>query len=403
MFQYMADVAEKLERVKLTRAKVRLKLAEAQRVAWEAASMGSSVPPGHAWVNALGIHLIPHGPNQMASSSSSIAAAAAAPEIDIVQECLEPQQAYAFVGGARQGKSWAAQHVAARWQQDGRHVLVIAPKWNPGEWRGCKVLGPEPEMLLAGLETVRQMARLRREESVRREMPGDRWAPVLIVLDDWLLTLRYLGDEARDFISEAAIIYASQNVTVLTIVHADTSAGWGVDKVGKGLVEDYYRVIVRKRAGNERSYGVLYPGERVRRESGREVFDRYGYLPAGPPRWAEDTRGDTWRDTCPPRGDAPGEMASGGSGIRAEYQRAAQAAKLALPPAPPAQIEVLDRKVWRRVELSYRDGMKARRAYERRGQLQDVAQYVSSGSKQTRLAIARALLGIAHPSWRHAR
>ncbi len=194
------------------------------------------------------------------------------PSVDIVQACLNPQQAVRVISGQRQGKSWVVMHIAAAWLAKDRDVYVIGPKRRPSEWIGCnRKIGPCPYLIGDALLSIQDLALQRMAEGERKGIGGEQWPPVMVVLDDWLAAAAMFRDKSlpeeyqglpERFITDACVVMASQNISVYMIAHADTASAMNVDKIGAALKDDTLGIWVRKRDDGEREYGVTLPAEK---------------------------------------------------------------------------------------------------------------------------------------------
>lgn len=191
-------------------------------------------------------------------------------EIDLLQVMTQPAQSYAFIGGQQQGKTYQARQVAAYWQARSVKPVMIGPKLDRGEWEGCTIFGGQYNFgdVKRGIRNIRALAEHRHADITHTH----KQHPILpVFFDDWTKTRQEMKDEAEGLIVDASTLYASVNIILYFIIHLDTAAAWGVDKLGAALKENYIklRIVPFYQQGiivKELSTGLLtFPGDKVNR------------------------------------------------------------------------------------------------------------------------------------------
>ena len=173
------------------------------------------------------------------------AGAANQPEsrLDLLTIFTQPTQSYAIIGGQQTGKTFQARRIAQYWLDSGIVPAVIGPKWDTGEWAGCKLFGGEYdfEAVQAGMAVVES-------EAMRRHADKDmshKQQPILpVFFDDWTAIRAKLESTAEAFIVDATTLYASVNIILYFIIHLDTANAWGVGKVGAALHQNFYKLFI---------------------------------------------------------------------------------------------------------------------------------------------------------------
>lgn len=190
--------------------------------------------------------LLPDGANvRLIEAMADSAAAALAGEVggfDLATVFMQPLQVYAIIGAQQTGKTFQARHLAALWIERGMVPLVIGPKWDRGEWGGCELRGGRGDYgaVEAGIEAVRREA-LRRHGDDSRGHKEHALKPVFF--DDWTAIVEGC-ESSRALIFEAATLFASVNIVLYFIIHADTSAAWGVDRKGAALKDGFVKLFI---------------------------------------------------------------------------------------------------------------------------------------------------------------
>ncbi len=395
MFRYIADCR------RLWAEGTRLK-AEAIRAQHLAAMAGATiVPAGHALVRPAGlvteIDQVPFmiDPNKRHAAAASPTPETSEPNVDLVAAMQYPGRAYGVIGPQQSGKSWVARHALSRAAHNGHRIIVIGPKIPTHEWgTHCEIYGPEWEDVVAGLRLIGRLARDRREEATRRQIPTQSFEPIYVAIDDWTETVSMLGDEASKLLTSATTMFASCRIIPTFILHANTTRSWG-NAVGKCLTENFLRVrvIAGSRDGipdpSQSRYGVLMPGEEERKVEHEIALPRYGFLPSGAPSWPRENGRETERETGSKRGYSPV--------VEADFREFPGQFPAGLPASHPRKIRVRTARGWREipVELTPRDNALARRAYERRGQIRDVVAAMKvKGHNKLKYELAKALVGL---------
>jgi hypothetical protein len=247
---------------------------------------------------------------------------------------------------------------------------------------------------------ISQLAQDRREESTSLGIATQSYAPVYAVIDDWTETVSRLGREAEQLLTSATTMFASCNVLPIFVLHANTTASWG-NAVGKCLTENFLRVrVLAGDSGGIPSpassrYAVLMPGEEERTIAKQLTFPRFGFLPGGPPSWQHTAY--RARET-PDYGANPRSEPVCDAGMRERY---ASGRVCELPSAAPQRIRVrTERGKWHVALVPMETATRVRRIYESERSLSAVARTLKiTGSKQTKIALAQALLGIPSPNY----
>lgn len=383
MFKYMAQVREAWHKGSLVKAQT----LEAHN---RAHFTGQVIPKGSAFVRPAGLKTEIDQPNfSERNYSETIQPVRPTPDIDIVTECLALGRAYALLAGQQLGKTYVARHIAAKWDREGREIWFIGPKWGAGEW-GANVTmwGPDWPEIAAGLVAVAAEAKTRREQAIRDGLKTQDCPPRLVVIDDWTECAQMLGQDAQRFVVSATTMFASVNLIPLFCGHADTSAAWGTDRVGKSLTENFLRIRVHRAQDGARQYGVLYPAEVERRQEGKLVYPQHGFIPAGEPTWAPL---DVHTHTAypPPERDSEGVAKRDAPGMR-----------YAIAAASPRRVRIKTERGWRNYTVPLKTATNARRLYEETGTITAVASKLKlTGSKQVKTALAKAMLNIPSPNY----
>jgi hypothetical protein len=154
----------------------------------------------------------------------------------------QPLQAYAIIGKQQSGKTYQAQHLAAKWVSEGIQPLVIGPKFDVGEWQGCILIGGKNDAseIERGINVVKDEAQRRYDSP-----DGHKTHPLLVVFfDDWSAIIAGTKELAKELIYRGSTIYASVNIILYFINHADTSPAWGVDNVGAALKDGFVKLLI---------------------------------------------------------------------------------------------------------------------------------------------------------------
>lgn len=189
-------------------------------------------------------------------------------KLDFYRVMMQPLQTYAIIAGQQVGKTFIAQAIAAEWIKRDYQPLMVGPKWDIGEWPGCKCVGGKEdfEAVSEGLEQIRRIAQTRHESD-----KGHKEHPLQVIfIDDWTL-IKVKCSNAEDLILEASTFYASVNMILYFIIHTDTAHAWGVGKEGAALKNNFIKLFLEPQFS---SYGevisrqgfVVFPAQTTRRE-----------------------------------------------------------------------------------------------------------------------------------------
>lgn len=421
MLKYLADVRESWRRGSEIKAKQELLKAQAMAARNEASFAGAmTLQPGHTLVMASGVVTQSVSAPVLSNPSERRQVVVdeqeqlkARPTVDIVKAMSYPGRCYAIWGPQQSGKSWIGRHVLSQLVQDGYRATIVGPKLPYGEWGDCPTFGPDWESVIEGLKSMAALAEYRRRESVRRKVPTQSFTPEYWLIDDWTETVSTLGKPAEQLLVSATTMFASCRIIPIFVLHANTTKSWG-NAVGKCLTENFLRVrviagfddLTGKPDPRLSSYAVMMPGDEERKVDHEMIYKRYGYLPQGEPRWPShetynETSDETWRETSDDCWSYRGNEVET-DWVSHPVSRQVSARVLELPAAPPKVVEVQDRGNWRRFQLTERDGVLARRAYEVRERIGDVVDRMQSikATKGVRLALAKAMLGMPSPNYR---
>jgi hypothetical protein len=242
-------------------------------------------------VAAAGWHVV-MGKRHSESPVALLQAPEPEPQLDLLTIMTQPTQSYAFIGGQQVGKTYQARKIAGYWANRGIKPVVIGPKWDRGEWSDCVRVGGNLDYVavLSGLRAVNKLAQKRHADKTKlhKEQPVQ---PVFI--DDWTDIRHQLAQDAEDFITQATVLYASVNIILYFIIHADTNNAWGVGKVGAALHQNFVKLIVQpgfNSAGvidRSKNIGWLQmPGESKKDRRQVPLFSEYGQQQIQPARQA---------------------------------------------------------------------------------------------------------------------
>jgi hypothetical protein len=189
-------------------------------------------------------------------------------DFDLLSILTQAGQAYACLGGQQTGKTFQFRHIAAYWLRQGIQPWVIGPKWDQGEWQGCRLIGGQwdYDQVERGIYLVRQGAR-KRHVSDQPHKSHPIWP---VFFDDWTMIPEFV-ESATDLIFEATTVYASVNIVLYFIIHSDTTDAWGVGRKGAALKDNFVKLFIephREASGRvvySRSRGYIqFPGDRER-------------------------------------------------------------------------------------------------------------------------------------------
>ncbi len=191
--------------------------------------------------------------------------------LDLLGVFTQPGQAYAIIGGQQTGKTFQARHIAAWWLRQGIKPVVIGPKWDVGEWEGCQMFGGQGDYaaVASGLESVRASTLARHQSAAGHK--SHALQPVFF--DDWTAVVEGCPS-ARNLIFEATTLYASVNVVLYFIIHADTGPAWGVERKGAALKDAFIKLFITPvydrngRVLREQTRGVIRLASGEERETG---------------------------------------------------------------------------------------------------------------------------------------
>lgn len=187
-------------------------------------------------------------------------------EPDLLDVMTQLSQSYATIAGQRVGKSFQNQRVARHWVSSGIQPIVIAPKWDHGEWLGCKLFGGQLnyKRIQQGIRVINQIAMERHQSG----MPFNQHPVLPVFFDDWTDIRKELGEEAESLVVKASTMYATVNIILYFMLHADTVNAWGVDKIGAALHQNFIKLLIepgyneRGLIDRNRNVGyLLWPGQ----------------------------------------------------------------------------------------------------------------------------------------------
>jgi hypothetical protein len=163
-------------------------------------------------------------------------------QLDLMTIFTQPGQSYAIIAGQQVGKTYQAMQIANYWQSQGNQPIVIGPKWDKGEWAGCKTVGGRYnwDAIRFGLQTISDIARERHGDKVKSHK---QHLLLPVFFDDWT-SIRAQVESADSFILEATTLYASVNIVLYFILHLDTANAWGVGKVGAALKNNFVKLFI---------------------------------------------------------------------------------------------------------------------------------------------------------------
>lgn len=165
-----------------------------------------------------------------------------AEQLDLLTVFTQPTQSYAIIGGQQTGKTFQAQHIANYWLRQGIKPVVIGPKWDRGEWAGCYLLGGNGnfEAVEWGIGLIRRLVESRHADTTK----GHKQHMIQpVFFDDWTPIVDSVPN-ARQLVLEATTLYASVNVILYFILHTDTAYGWGVDRKGAALKDNFIKLSI---------------------------------------------------------------------------------------------------------------------------------------------------------------
>lgn len=187
-------------------------------------------------------------------------------EPDLLQVMTQLSQCYATIAGQRVGKSFQDQRINQYWISTGVSTIVIAPKWDLGEWAGANLFGGQLnyKRVEQGINVINRLAMERHESG----LPFNQHPILPVFLDDWTDIRKELGELAENLVIKASTMYATVNIIMYFMLHADTVNAWGVDKIGAALHQNFIKLIIQpgfNEAGLiERSRNIgylLWPGQ----------------------------------------------------------------------------------------------------------------------------------------------
>jgi hypothetical protein len=156
------------------------------------------------------------------------------------------------------------------------------------EWEGCVKFGGEYdfENVSLGMQTIRKLAEDRHADTSKshKEHPIQ---PVFF--DDWTAIRATLKEQAEDFILDATTLYASVNIILYFIIHLDTGAAWGVDKLGASLKNNFIKLFIQpgydefgeiQRSKN--TGWLIMPGQTIKDRQKIDLFSGNGAMLALP-------------------------------------------------------------------------------------------------------------------------
>lgn len=406
---------EARERVNLLRAKQEFELSRAR------SARRQIVKPGCAVIGKIRddeqIHYVDGGGKVETGPAGKPELQLAPPTVDIAQESLRTGQALGIIGAQRHGKTHVVQHIARRWMDAGRQVIVCAPRFNPADW--CPAIQANSfqtiEQIGNGMRMIMAEAKKREKQVLEQGVDGESLPPVLVILDDWKRQTIELPQLCYQFIADAATMFAGVHIIACFLVHDPTVQGWGLKGDGVSLINAMWRVYVHKdRNTGKRFYGIIDDNAQYLSQRGLEQFQTAGFI-ASHKAFADSFSRQNYSDPIH-HGESKGEFRGefpGESPKRREKPAKARVINVPrsiprLDSAPPALIEVQNaRGNWVQIDLSEDSRASARRGWEKTGSITKVAKGVDrrvikalKGNMTTRLAIVRALLNIQHPSWR---
>lgn len=210
------------------------------------------------------------------------------PKLDLLRVFTQPTQSYAIIGGQQVGKTFQAIRVANYWLQSGIKPIVIGPKWDKGEWEGCAKFGGEYnfEKVAQGMQIIKKLA-MDRHADTSKSHKQHSIQPVFF--DDWTAIRATIKEESENFIIDATTLYASVNIILYFIIHLDTGAAWGVDKVGASLKNNFIKLIVQPGYNSlgeiDRTKNIgwlIMPGQTIKDKQKIDLFSGNGSVLALP-------------------------------------------------------------------------------------------------------------------------
>lgn len=204
-------------------------------------------------------------------------------ELDLLGIMTQLSQSYATIAGQRVGKSFQNQRIAQHWVGSGINPIVIAPKWDKGEWLNCTLFGGQLnyKRVQQGIGIVKHIAQERHESGLAHNQH-----PILpVFFDDWTDIRKELGEDAEQLIIKASTMYATVNIILYFMLHADTVNAWGVDKIGAALHQNFIKLLIQpgfNEAGmidRNRNIGwLLMPGQTKKDRRQVRLFSGMGQL-----------------------------------------------------------------------------------------------------------------------------
>lgn len=187
-------------------------------------------------------------------------------EPDLLQVMTQLSQSFATIAGQRVGKSFQNQRISQYWVSSGVTPIVIAPKWDKGEWLGATLFGGQLnyKRVQQGIGIVNRLAVERHESG----LPFNQHPILPVFFDDWTDIRKELGEEAESLVIKASTMFATVNIILYFMLHADTVNAWGVDKIGAALHQNFIKLIIQpgfNEAGlidrNRNAGYLLWPGQ----------------------------------------------------------------------------------------------------------------------------------------------
>lgn len=166
----------------------------------------------------------------------------AEPPLHIRKVFSQVVQVYGIIGGQQVGKTFQTRHIISDWQRNGVVTWVIGPKWDRGEWENCRLFGGggNYKAVAQGLDALHAEAKRRHAD---KTLTHKQHSPLVAVLDDWTQIVEQC-DNAKSFIYQATTLFASVNIVLIFLVHADTADAWGVSKKGAALTHGFIKAYL---------------------------------------------------------------------------------------------------------------------------------------------------------------
>ncbi|MBN1992826.1 MAG: hypothetical protein JW953_08975 [Anaerolineae bacterium] len=163
--------------------------------------------------------------------------------LDFLEVMTKPRRCYSIVADQQTGKTTLAHYLVEYWMKQGIKPIVIAQKYDFGEYAHCEQFGPDSDSIVTGFDLVKQEAQVRQQLAKQMAYGEMNLQPVF--LEDFTSFASLIGGkELESFVSQALTVFAARGLLLYFIVHSRVKGAFGLGRQGASLKDQMTRLEI---------------------------------------------------------------------------------------------------------------------------------------------------------------